>query len=155
MTRSAGKEVDLDAQAFAVEVIQHIQQPELAAIPEPICHEVHRPGHVRRIRHRQSIGLLALQPFARLDPQVQLQRAIDPIDAFVVPGDDPSGCEGARNTSQSPKSCGHRSARQKIGDLLILALQLRAVAKTGLVDPEGPASQRNADLVARHLVRCI
>ena len=40
--------VNLDAQPFAVEVVQHVQKPELAAIAEPVGHEVHRPGHVRR-----------------------------------------------------------------------------------------------------------
>ena len=77
--------VHLNAQPFPVEVVEHVQQPELAAIAEAISHEVHGPGHVRRVRHRQGIGLLALQPLAWLDPQVQFQRAIDAIDALVVP----------------------------------------------------------------------
>ena len=45
----------------------------------------HRPGHVGCLRHRQRIRLVALQPLAGFDPQVQFQLAVDPIDAFVVP----------------------------------------------------------------------
>ena len=30
-------------------------------------------------------GFVPLQPFLGLDPQVQLQLAVDPVDAFVVP----------------------------------------------------------------------
>jgi hypothetical protein len=34
------REVDLDPQAFSIEVVQHVQQPECPAIPEPIRHEI-------------------------------------------------------------------------------------------------------------------
>ena len=57
-------EVDLDAQALTVEVVQHIQQPKRAAITEAICHEVHQPGVVGGIRHRQCVGLVPLQLLA-------------------------------------------------------------------------------------------
>ena len=103
--------VDLDAQALAVEVIQHVQQPELAAITQPVGHEIslrrmkafayratHRPGHVGRLRHGQSIRFVPLQPLAGFDllpgnglhanherAQVQFQFAVDPVDPFVVP----------------------------------------------------------------------
>lgn len=77
--------VDLDAQPFAVEIVQHVQEPVLTAITHPIRHEVHRSGHVRCIWHRQGVRFVTLQPLARLDPQVQVQFAIDLVDAFVVP----------------------------------------------------------------------
>jgi|GEM_PF-2308525 len=51
------REVDLDPQAFPIEVVQHVQQPECPAIPKPIRHEIHRPGYIRRIRHRSASGL--------------------------------------------------------------------------------------------------
>lgn len=79
------REVDLDAQALAVEVIKHVQQSKRTAITEAICHEAHRPGHVGCLGHRQHIRFVPLQPLAGLGPQVQLQGAIDPIDAFMVP----------------------------------------------------------------------
>jgi len=64
------REVDLDAQAFTVEVVQNVQQAELATVSQTICHEVHGPDFVRLFWHDQLIGLLPFQPFARLDPEV-------------------------------------------------------------------------------------
>lgn len=43
-----------------------------------------------------------------------------------------------------------RNAKTHGADLLVLVLQLRAVAITGLANPEGPAGQRNANPVSRH-----
>ena len=71
-------------QTFAVEIIQQVQLPECPTIPEAIRHEVHRPSHVRRIRHRKGIGFVPLQPLARFDPQVQRESAEDATDPFVV-----------------------------------------------------------------------
>src|SRR5690606_1776047 len=82
---SRQREVDLDAQAFAVEVIQHIQKPELAAIGQAISHEVHRPDGVRCLRDAEFIGFVAFDPPAGFDPQVQLQFAVDPVDTLMVP----------------------------------------------------------------------
>ena len=36
--------VDLDAQSFTVEVVQHVQQPELAAVTQTVGHEGKRPA---------------------------------------------------------------------------------------------------------------
>ena len=52
---------------------------------QPIGHEIHRPDQVRGFWNCQFIGLLPLQPAPRLDPQVQLQLAVDPVDPLVVP----------------------------------------------------------------------
>ena len=79
------REIYLDPQPFAVEVIQHVQKPERTAIAQAICHEIHGPGYIWRVRDRQNARLLPFQPLARLDPQVQLQLAVDPVNAFVVP----------------------------------------------------------------------
>ena len=40
-----------------------------------------------------------------------------------------------------------RQPCQQIGDLLVLALQLRGIAIAGLTDPKGPAYQRDADQI--------
>jgi hypothetical protein len=79
------RKVDLDAQTFAVEVIQHVQQPERPAVAKAIGHEVHRPDRVRGVRDRQRIRLVPFQPLEGLDPQVQLELAGDPVNPFVVP----------------------------------------------------------------------
>lgn len=50
-TRSAGvrriREIDLDAQAFAVDVVQRVRQPELPPIRQPIGQLIHRSDEVR------------------------------------------------------------------------------------------------------------
>ena len=91
------REVDLDAQSFAVKIIQNVQQPERTAVTQPVGHEVplrrlkanayratHRPGHVWRIWHGQRIGLVTLQPLSGLDPKVQFELAIYAVNPFVV-----------------------------------------------------------------------
>ena len=79
------RKVDLDAQALTVEVIQHVEQPELAAIPQPVSHEVHGPGHVRRVWHSQHVGFVPLQPLARLDPQIQFRCPLFPFGTEPLP----------------------------------------------------------------------
>jgi putative transposase len=47
--------VDLDPQPFAIEVVQHVQQPKCPTIPQSVGHEIHGPGHVWGLGHRQRI----------------------------------------------------------------------------------------------------
>jgi len=67
------REVDLNAQAFPVEVVQHVQQPERTTITQSVGHEVpsrrlkansyratHGPGHVWRVRDCQRIRFVPL-----------------------------------------------------------------------------------------------
>ena len=113
ITRLAGSgKVDLDPQPFAVQVVQHVQQPERPSITQPVGHEVHRPGDVRVLRHRQRIWFVPFQSLTRFDPQIQLQPAIDAVDAFVVPRMALLRCANAGNITQNPNSSGHRSAQQ-------------------------------------------
>jgi hypothetical protein len=146
------REVDLDTQSLAVEVIQHVQQPKCTAIFEAICHEVHGLGHVGCIGHGQRIGFVALQPLARLDPQVQLQLAVDPIDAFVVPRMALHVTRMQKTKAKTPSLASVRQPDQKIGDLLVLGPQLRAITIAGFSDPEGPTGEGNARPSSRHRV---
>lgn len=144
------REVNLDAQAFAVEAVQHIQQPKGTAVAEAIRHEVHRPGHIGRIWHCQDIRLLPFQPLSGLDPQVEFQRAVDPIDAFVVPRVALDVTQMQETQAKTPSLSRICQPRQQIGDHRVLVLQLRAVTITGLADPEGPARQRDANAPSLH-----
>ena len=76
--------VHLDAQTFAVEVVQHVQQPERAAVLKPIGHEIHGPWSYSAAQARPEHPAPPSSTASRLDPQVQLQGAVDPIDALVV-----------------------------------------------------------------------
>jgi hypothetical protein len=79
------REIDLDAKCLPVEVIDHIQQSETAAVTELIVHEVHGPHLVDCRRHRQRLWFLSNQPLPRLDPQIQVELPVNPVHAFVVP----------------------------------------------------------------------
>ena len=61
------REVDLDAEALTIEIVQNVQQPECSAIPQSVGHEVHGPSHIGCIWHRQGFRLI---PLSGLDAQV-------------------------------------------------------------------------------------
>jgi hypothetical protein len=94
------REVDFDAQACAVEVVQDVQEPELAVARQTIRHEILGPDRVRRIGHRHLFRLLPLQPPARLDPEVQFKLPVDAVDTLVIPA---TSLDMARYRKQRPK----------------------------------------------------
>ena len=130
------RKVHFNAQSLAVEVVQNIQQPELPAVFQTICHEGHGPNQVRRIGHSQGIGLVPLQTFAWFDPEVQLQLAVDAVYALVVPAmsSDIPQVKGAQ--AKAPGLLCPRQPDEEIGDLLVLVVQLGAVTITSLADLE-------------------
>jgi hypothetical protein len=79
------REVDLDPETLAVEIIDDVEQPDAGPVGKLIVHEVHRPALVHGPRHCQRQRLFAHQAMARLDLHVQLKLAINPVDALVVP----------------------------------------------------------------------
>ena len=79
------REIYLDSQAFTIEVVDDVEQADAASVGKLVMHEVHRPALVDRSRHRQWLRLLAYQAVARLDPQIQLELPINPVDALVIP----------------------------------------------------------------------
>lgn len=81
------REVNLNAQRFAVEVVDHVEHADAAPIGKLVMHEVHRPYLVQVGWHGQWFGRLPNQPFARLDPQVQFELSIDPVRTLMVPAE--------------------------------------------------------------------
>ena len=79
------REVDLNGEGLAVEVIEHIEQPNRSSVIERVVHKVHRPHFVDSPRHRQCGRLVTHQTLARFDPQIQLQLPLDPIIPLVDP----------------------------------------------------------------------
>jgi hypothetical protein len=57
----------------------------------------------------------------------------------------PHSAQILKAQAEPPSFLGLGQPGQQIGDLLILMPQLRAIAKTGLADPKGPAGQGDAD----------
>lgn len=79
------REIDLDDQPFAVEVIQHVEQPESSPFAELIVREVQRPYLVDGMGHRQRHGPLAQDVHPGLDATVQFQLSVDTENPFVIP----------------------------------------------------------------------
>lgn len=117
---------------------------------QPIGHEIHRPDQVRGFWNCQFIGLLPLQPAPRLDPQVQLQLAVDPVDPLVVPDMSLDVPQVQETQAETPGLVDIRQPDQQIGNHLVLVVTLRTIAKAGLADAERPAGQRDADPLRRH-----
>ncbi len=143
------REIYLDAQPLAVEVVQNVQQVQLPTILKTIRHEVHRPDQVRLLRYGQSIRLLAPQPLAWLDPEVQFQLTIDAVYPLWFQRC-PGHYAGRENKGRSPSSSLPRQPDQEIGDLLVLTVQLGVVTIAGLVDTKGAAGECNAHPAQRH-----
>ena len=117
------REVDLDGQCLAAEIVQHIEQLKRTAVIENVVHEVHRPHFVDPAWHRQRRRRVAHQRLARLDAQNQLQFSVDPIDPFVV-RDDPLHVAQIQEThSKSPGPMVIRQANEPLLDLLILGIR--------------------------------
>lgn len=53
------REIDLDSQAFPIEIIDDVEQADAASVGKLVMHEVHRPALVDRSRHGQWQRLLA------------------------------------------------------------------------------------------------
>jgi len=114
------REVHLDAQSLAVEVVQYVQQPERSAVLQPVGHEVHRPHQVRARWHRQHVRLVPLQPLSRLDPQVQFQFPVDAVDPFVVPAMTLHVAQIQEAQTKSPRLLRIGQPDQQIGDPRVL-----------------------------------
>ena len=87
---------------------------------------------------------------AGFDPQVQFKRAIDAIDALVVPRVSLHVAQMQETQPKHPGLAGVGQPDQQISDLFVLGLQLRAIAIAGLADPEGPTGEGNAHPTSRH-----
>ena len=117
------REIDLDGQCLAVEIVQHIEQLKRTAVIEHVVHEVHRPRFVDPAWHRQRRRRVAHQALARFDAQIQLQLSVDPKDLFVVP-DDPLHVAQIQETyAKSSGPMVIRQVHEPLLDLLILGIR--------------------------------
>jgi len=78
------REVHLNAQRLPVEVVDDIEQEQVATVFQPVVHEVHGPDLIGGLGHHQGLRLLAHQALPGFDAQVQLQFAVNAVHAFVV-----------------------------------------------------------------------
>ena len=134
------REVHLDAQGLAVEVVDHIKQPDAAPVFQLVVHEVHRPDLVAVLGHRERLWFLAHQALARLDAQVQLQLPVDPVHAFVVPGETAHVAQMQETQPEAPVAVVVGQAQQPLGNLVVLDATPGLVAVAGLADLKRLAS---------------
>ena len=64
------REVHLDTQGLAVEVVNDVEQADVAPVFQAVMHKVHRPDLVDALRHCQDIRLIAHQALSGFDAQV-------------------------------------------------------------------------------------
>jgi len=89
--------------------------------------------------HRLDVTITAGGELPGFDPQVQLQFAVDPIDPLVVPWVPFDVTQMQETQAKTPGLAGIGQPDQQIGDLLVLGLQLWAIAIAGLAHPKGTA----------------
>src|SRR5690606_25831777 len=144
------REVDLDAQRLAVKVIDHVQHSDATSIGKLVMHEVHRPHLVDLGRYRQRLGRLPNQPFARFDPQVQFELAVDPVHTLVVPPEAADITQVQKAQPKAPVAVVVRQAKQPVCDLLVLGVDLGDVPIAGLANAERLASHPDRYAVIFH-----
>src|SRR5690606_3105162 len=113
-------------------------------------HEVHRPTVIDRLRHSQRLGLLTHDAFARLDSQVQLQLAINPVHPLVIPAVAFHVAQVQEAQAETPVALVVRKPDQVVGDLGILRGQPRLVAIAGNADLEGQTRLLDTDPARAH-----
>src|SRR5690606_21394184 len=112
--------------------------------------EIHGPDQVGSFWHGQRIGLVPLQALAWLDPEVQLQLAVDAVYALVVPAMSPDIAQVKKAQAEAPGLLRPRQPDEEIGDLLVIIVQLGAITIAGLADTKGAAGERDAHPTQRH-----
>jgi hypothetical protein len=102
-------------------------------------HEIHRPHLNDRVRNGQWLWRFTLQPPSRLDPQVEFQFTINPINPLRVKRqtlDIPSIQEAQ---PKAPVAVVVRQPHQPIPHVDIVVIPLRQVSIAVLTDIENPA----------------
>ena len=80
---------------------------------------------------------------SQLDPQVQLQLAIDPVDALVIPFKTLHVAQIQEAQAEAPVALVVGQAHQPVGHQGVLGIELGAIAIAGLADVERLAGQSN------------
>ena len=105
-------------------------------------HEVHRPHVVDRFRHSKRFRPLPIQALLRLNPQIERQFAIDPVNSLVVPTKASDVTQIQKAQFEAPVALTLRQSHQPIS---ILITQLRPIAIAVLADRESRARSPNIE----------
>ena len=126
------REVDLHAQGLSVVVIDDIEQPEASTIRELVMHKIHRPDFIDCLGHSQWLWLFSVQTLPVLDPQIELQSLVNPIDPLVVRFKALDVTQVEVTKTKSPVAVVIGQTQQPVGDLLVLSILLGLIPVTGL-----------------------
>ena len=95
--------------------------------------------------HHQWLGSFPHQALPGLDPEIQLQLAIDAVNPLVVPAKALDVAQIEKTQAETPCLPGRRQAQQPVGNLLVLTVELASITIARLAYPERPAGERHAD----------
>src|SRR5690606_29212580 len=146
------REVHLNTERLAVEVINHVQQPYATAINELVVHEIHRPDLVYGGRHGERLRCLPYEPLTRLDTQIQFKLPIDPVHALVVPSEPFDVAQVQKAQTESPAAMVVGEPQQPVGNLIVLSLVLSDVPVARLANLKGLTGQTHRDTSLLHRV---
>lgn len=120
------RQIDFNAQAFTVVVVQHVIRWATFCRRSVNrhgrrAHEVHRPYLIDGSHHTQCQRLFSLDTAARFDTQIQLQFTIDSHYTFVVPAVPLDVSQVQKTQAEAPTLVSCREAQELIGNELVLA----------------------------------
>lgn len=125
---------------LVVEVVDHVEYADAACVRQSVVHEVRRPGLVDVRRYRQRLRYLVHQPYASLDPQVQLGLTVDPIQALVVPAKASHIAHAQKAQASTPVAMVVGQAQQTIGNFPILNVSPGDITPVSLATLNAPHS---------------
>ncbi len=113
-------------------------------------HEVNRPDLVDGRRNRQRLRHGANQTLPGLDAQVELQGAIDAVDAFVIPPEPLHVAQVQEAQAEAPVPVRRRQPNQPVGNHRVFVRARCPIAVAGLADVEGQAGVPDARSPVRY-----
>jgi hypothetical protein len=135
------REVDLHTQGLSVVVIGDVEHSEASSIRELVVHKVHRPDLIDCLGYSQWLWLFSVQTLPGLDPKIELQSLVNPIDPLVIPFKALDVTQVEVTETEPPVAVVIRQAQQPVGDLLVLSILLSLVPITGLTHRENHTGQ--------------
>jgi hypothetical protein len=108
-----------------------------------IIYKVHRPALVDRYWHSQWQRLLAYQSLARLDPQIQRELTVTPVNPFVVPFEVFDVAQVQKAQPEAPVALVFHKPRQPISNETVFGVQLGLVSVARPAYTKRPTGQVN------------
>lgn len=79
------RHICLVGEAFAIGGIEHVEETKHVSVAELIVYEIHPPRLIDRVGHREKRRRGAYESLLWFVTEIEVERAIDPVRAFVIP----------------------------------------------------------------------